>query len=380
MSRDTAFRLFFNNEPAGREALDRVETITVEQEAGIAWQARLEMPVCLDARGRWQGMDENLIRNTSRVRVEISVRGGPFEALIDGPVVDFENPMHAQPGRSTVTLTISDDSVNLNQREIHFDSRVDNVYELVEAAYSGCEQIESTDIDDRLRDTAIAVDDFRQNGTTMQVLYDLARCLGRHAYILPGSNPGTSVGCFQAFPDGGNRRTATDALPEMVLLGEHANIDDLSVRKDFGRPGRYQGARLNMADKQIDTQTASYSDHEPLGGEGALTAEESPADRRIGSGTCAAFGLDELVDASSRESGFAFAAGGNVREGCYHGVLQPYRLVSVRAGGTPHSGDYVITQVTHTLSRSNYTQSFRLSRNGRSEETNDRAAAPGKVF
>ena len=380
MSRDTEFRLFFNNEPAEQEELDRVESITVEQEAGVAWEARLEMPICLDARGRWQGMDERLIRSTSRVRVEVSIRGGSFEALIDGPVVDFENPMHAQPGRSTVTLTISDDSVNLNQREINFSSEVDNVYELVDAAYSGCRQIETVEIDEALRNVTFEVEEFRQNGTTMQVLYDLARCLGRHAYILPGRDPGRSVGCFKPFADGVNRRRVSQALPEMVLLGEQANIDDFSVRKDFKSPGRYQGARLNMADKRIDTQAASFSDHEPLGDQQALTSEESPVERRIGSGPCAAIPLDELADARARESGFAFAANGTVREGCYRGVLRPYRLVSVSAGGTPHSGEYVVSQVTHTLTRSNYTQSFQLARNGRSEESNDRAAAAGKVF
>ena len=119
MSRDTEFRLFFNNEPASQEELDRVETITVEQEVGMAWQARLEMPVCLDEQGRWQGPDERLLRNTSRVRVEISVRGGPFVPLIDGPVVSLDKPMHSRPGQSSITLTVNDDSDFLNREDIH---------------------------------------------------------------------------------------------------------------------------------------------------------------------------------------------------------------------------------------------------------------------
>ena len=95
---------------------------------------------------------------------------------------------------------------------------------------------------------------------------------------------------------------------------------------------------------------------------------------------CAAFGLDEVASASARESGFAFTATGNVREGCYRGVLRPYRTVNVIAGGTPYSGEYGITQVTHTLTRSNYTQSFRLTRNAQSEDTSDQVAdAAGRV-
>jgi hypothetical protein len=37
--------------------------------------------------------------------------------------------------------------------------------------------------------------------------------------------------------------------------------------------------------------------------------------------------------------------------------------VQVLAGETPLSGNYVITQVSHTLGRSTYTQSFRMLRN-----------------
>jgi hypothetical protein len=53
MSGEIRYRLFFNDEPASREELDRVERITVEQEIDMAWEAQLEVPICLDANGRW---------------------------------------------------------------------------------------------------------------------------------------------------------------------------------------------------------------------------------------------------------------------------------------------------------------------------------------
>jgi hypothetical protein len=377
MSRDTEFRLFFNNEPASQEDLDLVETITVDQETGMAWEARVEMPVCLDAQGRWQGPDERLLRNTSRVRVEISVRGGPFVALIDGPVVSLDKPMHARPGQSSITLVVRDDSDFLNREDLNLQSEAENVRDLVEEIYSDFEQIEDTDLDRNLGSIGIDVEDFRQNGSAMQILRNLAECLRRFAYVLPGEQAGESIGCFKTFPHGTRRSSATDELPEMVLLGREANINDLTINKDLGRPARYQGSRLNMTDKEIDSQSASFRDHEDeaLGEEAALSSDESPAGRRIGTGPCGAFGLDEISSASARESGFAFTATGNVREGCYRGVLRPYRMVTVIAGETPDSGEYGITQVTHTLTRSNYTQSFRLTRNAQTEDTGDRTAS-----
>jgi hypothetical protein len=200
---------------------------------------------------------------------------------------------------------------------------------------------------------------------------------------VPGEQAGESIGGFKVFPNGNSPPWASDELPDLELLGTDANFDNLNVAKDFSRPAQYQGARLNTADKQIDSQSASFRDHEDeaLGDQAALSSDESAAGHRIDAGTCAAFGLDELASANARESGFAFTAGGNVREGCYRGVLRPYRMVTVLAGGTPDSGEYGIIQVTHTITRSNYTQSFRLARNAQTEDTSDQVAdAAESVF
>jgi hypothetical protein len=56
-----------------------------------------------------------------------------------------------------------------------------------------------------------------------------------------------------------------------------------------------------------------------------------------------------------------------VIEGCYSGVLVPYQLVTVRVGDSSLSGAYLVKKVTHTLSRSNYTQEFVLLRDGETE-------------
>ena len=55
------YRLFFNNSPAKQEQLDLVEEITVEQDVDMAWEARLEIPICTDDTGKWSQEDEKIL-------------------------------------------------------------------------------------------------------------------------------------------------------------------------------------------------------------------------------------------------------------------------------------------------------------------------------
>ena len=57
------YRLFFDGTAATREQLDRVEAITVEQEVDRPWQARLEIPVCLDDQGNWSATTSRSCRS-----------------------------------------------------------------------------------------------------------------------------------------------------------------------------------------------------------------------------------------------------------------------------------------------------------------------------
>ena len=48
--------------------LDLVERITVEQEVDIAWEARLEVPICTDESGAWSDENASLLTQVRRVR------------------------------------------------------------------------------------------------------------------------------------------------------------------------------------------------------------------------------------------------------------------------------------------------------------------------
>ncbi len=111
------YRLFFDNEAADQKRLDLFEQITVRQEVDMMWEARLEMPVAMDAKGKWGGEDEPFLQPYARVRVEVQVGDKPWVPLIDGPITEVVAPRDPQPGANTVTLVVSDDSVFLDQEE-----------------------------------------------------------------------------------------------------------------------------------------------------------------------------------------------------------------------------------------------------------------------
>jgi hypothetical protein len=362
MTRRTEYRLFFNNEPATREQLDRIETITVEQQVDMAWEARLEIPICLDRRGRWTGADEPFMRPHTRVRVEVSVLDNQFYPLIDGPVVGIDSKMQFEPGQSNLTLVVRDDSFYLDENDEHFsyDNKSDG--QVVKEIFARFSQINSMQIDE---DLAEGEGSFRSNGTAMQVLRGLAEVHGKHVYVLPGEEPGQSIGCFKAFPGINDRQT--DSLPPLILLGSDANIRSLNLGRDIAQPEEAYASTVQISDKRVIPTAASYRDREPLGERSALPDGVEPSRRMLRPNPFMGRQMDRAVASRAQNSSYAFESSGSVIEGCYPGILQPYRLVSVKAGETPQSGAYVITHVTHTLTRSAYSQSFTLTRNAESE-------------
>ena len=114
---DIKFRVWFGSREASEDDLARIEEIEVTQEVDKFWEARMRMTMCLDDKGRWQHRPDTVASAFSRVRVEIDPGSGRFVPLIDGPVSNFESHLDSQPGRSTATFAVRDDSVFLDRDE-----------------------------------------------------------------------------------------------------------------------------------------------------------------------------------------------------------------------------------------------------------------------
>jgi hypothetical protein len=356
----TEFRLYFDNEPATREQLDQVERITVEQEIDMAWEARLEWAICVDEQGRWSGDDARFMQSFSRIRIEVRVGQGNFVPLIDGPVVGFDSARSPQPAQSSMTLVVDDDSVYLNRRDevARFEDRSDSD---IAAELFDIEQIATTDIDETPPAAGSVPPAVVQRGTAMQLLRALAQRHAMHAYVLPGDEPGQSVGAFKRLPTEPAR-----TLPALVLLGPGRNLESLDIRQDAQRAADARTAALTVTDKGVVRGQASFRDLELLGPQFSLERQEGEATRIVRADHGDTVDPQQRAEAEARRESYTFRATGRVVPDCYAGVLRPYQAVSVRGINDRMSGTYVVRQVTHTLTRSQYAQAFELMRDAES--------------
>jgi hypothetical protein len=265
--------------------------------------------------------------------------------------------MSSQPGQSSQTVLVQDDSVYLNRNaEIErFDDQAD--HEVARTLFSRASQIASFQIEETRQHGTSRSRSTVQRGTPMHLLRELARRHGMHAYVLPGEQPGQSIGAFKKLPREGQR------LPDLVLVGKDRNVAAFHVAANLQQPSTVRTFSLDVTDKTVAEATSSFRNLELLGDQAALAHDDQAATRLAEPGTDDAADPSERVDGAADRDSFAFSATGSVLSGCYTGVLTPYRLVRVCGVDTRLTGDYVIKRVSHQLTRSEYTQSFEFLRN-----------------
>jgi hypothetical protein len=344
---DFGFRMYFGGRPATAEELERVEEIVVEQEMDMAWEARIRLYLCLDENGTWRSSPQEFAQPFSRVRVEIG-SGSSFTPLIDGPVASYDTALDSQPGRSSVTLVVRDDSVLLNREEKSavFENRPD---ELIALTVFG-------EFPDVIRSTRVqppggARTSVSRRGTAIQFLRELARAHEYHAYVLPGALPGQGVGCFLPDP------LTPGRLPPLVLMGDDRSLTDVEITEASDRPERTSARTLRIADQRVVSAQRTVQDLvlmrplPPLRGTPAAQRQVPPGENDREDADARALG-------QQRRASYAYRIRGKVVPGCYAGILAPYQRVSVRVGTLPLSGEWLLTKVTHSISPNLYTQEF----------------------
>jgi hypothetical protein len=361
---DTRFRVWFGDRPASIEELERVEEIEVTQEMDAFWEATVRMAMCLDAKGAWLDWPGDVATPFSRVRVEIDIGDGLFVPLIDGPLTAIDAGLDSQPGRSTATMVVRDDSAYLNRdEEIEppFERRSDS--DIAEELFRRFEQIHET----RIEGSTLTPETTTRRGTVLQFLRELARANDRHAYVLPGDEPGASIGCFLPDPEG------APEFPPLIMIGDDRNLADASVTEDPDGGEHTQAQVLRTDDQGVATFETSAED---LGLMRDLPAAPvdltprrllNPADNTREDPAAAASG-------QARRNSYVYQLTGRVVPGCYGAVLTPYKKVRVDVGATPYSGDYLITKVVHRITPSLYSQELEAKTDSVSEVSGSQVA------
>jgi len=340
------FRVWFGDNPASEEQLRRIEEIQVTQEMDAFWEAQLRMVLCLDENGVWLHWPGDTSAPFSRVRVEIDIGNGRFAPLIDGPLVSVDAALDSQPGRSTATLVVRDDSAFLNRdEEIEAPFEHRKASDIATELFGRFEQIGDTRIDA----TEAAPETTTRRGTVLQFLRELANANDRHAYVLPGDQPGTSIGCFLADP------TDAAGLPPLVLVGESRNLSNTSVMQDPEGGERTQAQVLRVDDQGVTHFETSATDLGLMRTLPALPADLTPR-RLLNPSDNTREDPATAATAQARRNGYVYLLTSQVIPGCYGSLLTPYQKVRVDVGATPYSGDYLITKVVHRITPSLYTQ------------------------
>jgi phage protein D len=370
------YRIFYNNEPAQLDQMERIEEIVVEQEENMAWEASVKIPICADAQGNWREGDESLITTLERVRIEIKVGENPFVPLIDGPVVRYRNVGSSQPGQSNITFSIQDDSVFLNRQAEHEQFEDQSDHEIARELLMRPEQITQADVDSVPNADSTVERMVVRRGTEIEVLRQLARRNQMYVAVLPGESPGESQGYFKNFP------TQLSDLSPLVLLGTQRNVDQMDIQNRTQQSSRVTAASISIGDQTIIEQESNFQDIELMGdGSGFNDTEESATGRQfLPPNEGESNDLQHRVNAESERSTYSFQASGNVKNGCYPDVLFPYKVVSVRGVRDRLVGSYRLKKVTHTINRSAYSQAFELVRNAVSESNGNSQDIINRIF
>jgi hypothetical protein len=365
---EAKFRVWFGATEASEDDLARIEEIEVTQEIDKFWEARLRTTMCLDAQGRWQHRPETVAAAFSRVRVELDPGNGSFVPLIDGPVSNFESKLDSQPGRSTATFSVRDDSVLLNREEGTEIFRDLTDSQVADQVLRSIDEIDDT----RIEATAASHPVTTRRETKLLFLEKLASVNERRVYVLPGAEPGKSIGCFLPDPP-----VPTGELPALRLIGDDRNLSDATIEEDSEAPERTHGSTLRLSDGVVASFEASSSDLRIDGDRPAVPPGTEPL-RLLPPAAALHEASEEAATAQAREAGYAFKLTSSVIPGCYAAVLTPYVKVRIECGSTQYSGSYLITKVVHRITPSLYSQSFEAKSDGSTEVPDAPVAeAPG---
>jgi hypothetical protein len=352
------YRLYLNGTAATAKQLGRFEDITIEQVMDEACEGRFDVPLCIDKNGRWDGETEAFLQGLARIRLEVQVQSSDWVPLIDGPIVDIEGSMFSEPGRSVLTVVVSDDSFYLHRDEsvVSFQGSDDQIAQRI---FDQAPQIATWVVDEAPAPSNPGFDTTVLRGTPMECLRQLAVRQHMHAFVSCGDSPGQSVGNFITDPD----PSLDYGLTPIVLLGDGANIFSFKADATVGDVAIFESGQVSLLDRSTDNRTSELDDlvlQGPDPGPGpSITRLLRPAQTD-------ALTLARAVQAASERAAYVYRAHGEVMKEVYDSVLQPYCFVDVLGANGTVSGTWLIERVTHTLTRNEYGQSFTVVRNAQS--------------
>jgi hypothetical protein len=301
-------------------------------------------------------LQSGLLDPFNRVIIGVLIGALP-EVLIDGIITHQQLQPSNEPGGSTLTVTGRDVSVmlNLEERNESYQNQTDSliVMRLIAqyAQYGLLPQVTPT------TDIPIMIQRIpRQHETDLAFIQRMAQRNGYVFYVEP-----VTVGVNTAYWGPENRLSVPQSALTMNM-GAATNVASLSFSHDALAPVGTRGSfvepftRTAIPIPQLPSLRVPPLVPSPTPARRTVllrdTANENPAQ----AATTAVATVTRTPDSVTGQ--------GQLDAARYGSVLRARKLVGVRGVGFSYDGLYYVRQVTHTIERGRYEQSFTISREG----------------
>jgi len=298
----------------------------------------------------------------TRVIIMITTGGLP-EVLMDGMITNHELSPGNEPGQSTLTVTGEDLSVLMDIVEMPFaryPAMPDNIQVMLILAKYAVLGIIPAAIPPIIPDVPLPIDQIpTQTGTDLSYIKKLAKKNGYVFYLEPGPSPGASVAYW------GPDIRIPDPQPALnINMDAHTNVESLNFSLDGLKKKIVVLTIFDPATAKIVVPIPIPNLNvfrPPMGVRPTIPSKvEFPiiiSKLKPNQATAEALGI--LFTSAD-----AISVSGSLDVKRYGRVLKSRRIVGVRGAGVTYDGFYYINNVTHSLKRGEYKQSFNLSRDG----------------
>lgn len=338
--------------------LDALQEIQVETSLEQASIFRLQFDLSKTVTGDWDVLEFNIFRPLIPVTIRVNLGIGLGQTLINGYVHDTTLNTRSEPGQSTFEVVGMDaTSTLMNQQEkiMLWPNLSDTA---IAAAIFG--QYGITPLGPQLPPTRTINDTITTQRTTdIRLLKQLAARHGFECYVQPDPIIGKDIGYF------GLPRIF---LPPQGVLSVHfevaTNLDSFQVQDAMLQPTSALALALDATTKTPQPGIGLAATELPMGREPALQRIlPPPVVRPTGRNAANPTETVQVSQSIANRSSRCIRGMGEVNRLKYSQILRPGLPVAVRGVGREYSGHYYVTQVSHVISRDQYTQRFESWRN-----------------
>jgi phage protein D len=385
---DKAYQIAFAGDAVEDDFYSDVIELTVEESTTAASVLRLRLTLQLQEDGSWTYLEDDRFAPFTRVSVRVGFTGGEglagalggllggggddgLEPVFDGYVTVVSLQIGSEPGGAHLEMTALDTGVlmSLEEKIAAWPDLADSdIVQQIVSGYGVQVQTDPTATVHQENDTTIV-----QRGTDIQFVRDLAQRNGLEFYFETDRSSGDVVAFFRA--------PQLDGTPQpdlAIQFGAESNLRRFTARLSGQRPLNVKTTQVDIKANSANTEQVSDTQWTKLGDKdlntlvgGPLDSLVTPQDAQaqmlaLGPPTSDETELRTLAQAVRDEAAWFITATGEINSDAYQTVLRPRRLVLVKGAGTPYSGKYYVTRVTHQLrGDGSYTQIFEARRNAR---------------